>query len=320
MVQTPVFNTVAIIGMGLIGSSIARALREKALCQTIIAIEADAQNREIVSELKLADSVTGDIAQGVADADLVILAVPVGANAAVAEQMGPHLRSGAIITDVGSVKATVVSAVKPFLPADVSFVPAHPIAGTEHSGPAAGFAELFINRWCILTPPAGTPSIATDRLTDLWEAMGARVQVMEPEHHDLVLAITSHLPHLIAYTIVGTASTLEDDLRGEVIRYSASGFRDFTRIAASDPTMWRDIFLHNREAVLDTLQRFTEDLTELQKAIRKGDGDKLFETFAKTRGIRRAIIDVGQADYRYGQAQQANLTPAVNAQSDRKKA
>jgi cyclohexadieny/prephenate dehydrogenase len=295
---TQTFETIAVIGLGLIGSSIIRGLRQHGIAKTLIAIDASQDVCDTVTRLNIADKATTSIADGVADADIVIVATPVGTFGAIAAQLGPALKSGAIVTDTGSVKVTAVDSMSPCLPADVFFVPAHPIAGTEHSGPEAGFAELFQNRWCILTPQPQTPSVAVDAVADMWEALGAKTQVMEPAHHDLVLAITSHLPHLIAYTIVGTATDLEEDLRSEVIKFSASGFRDFTRIAASDPTMWRDVFLHNREAVLEILQRFSEDLTELQKAIRKGDGEKLFETFTKTRAIRRQIIDAGQADYR----------------------
>jgi cyclohexadieny/prephenate dehydrogenase len=230
----------------------------------------------------------------VKDADLVVLASPVGAFAALAEAVKPHLKKGAVLTDVGSVKSSVVDQMRPHLPHGIHFVPAHPIAGTEHSGPDAGFAELFENRWCILTPVDGTDKAAVDKLAAFWRAIGANVEVMSPQHHDLVLAITSHIPHLIAYNIVGTAADMEENVRREVIKFSASGFRDFTRIAASDPTMWRDIFLHNKDAVLEMLGRFTEDLTSLQRAIRRGDGDTLFDLFSRTRAIRRNILDAGQ--------------------------
>jgi cyclohexadieny/prephenate dehydrogenase len=218
---------------------------------------------------------------------------------AVASQFARHLEEGCIVTDVGSVKNSVIKALQPRLPAKVHLVPAHPIAGTEFSGPENGFSELFINRWCILTPQAHTELKAIEKITMLWEAFGSNVEIMDAAHHDLVLGITSHLPHLIAYTIVGTATDLEDDIKSEVIKFSASGFRDFTRIASSDPTMWRDVFLNNKEAVLEMLQRFNEDLTALQKAIRKQDGDYLYRHFAETRDIRNAIIDAGQADYVY---------------------
>jgi cyclohexadieny/prephenate dehydrogenase len=237
-----------------------------------------------------------DLAASVKGADLIILAVPVGACGDVMKQIGASLADGAVVTDVGSVKQTVIDAVLPHLPAHAYFVPAHPIAGTEHSGPEAGFAELFQERWCILTPLPNTPLRAVEKVTALWEAAGAHIEIMEPKRHDLVLGITSHLPHLIAYSIVDTAATLEEDTKAEVIKYSASGFRDFTRIAASDPVMWRDIFLNNKEAVLEILQRFNEDLTALQKAIRTGDGEKLQDVFTRTRAIRRAIIKAKQAE------------------------
>ncbi len=221
-------------------------------------------------------------------------AVPVGANASVAKQIAPHLKADAIVSDVGSVKTEVVAAIAPHLPAGVALVPAHPVAGTEYSGPDAGFATLFINRWCILTPPDGTDAAATTKVQAFWEALGSNVEIMSPEHHDLVLAITSHVPHLIAYNIVGTAADMEEVTRSEVIKFSAGGFRDFTRIAASDPTMWRDVFLNNKTAVLEMLGRFTEDLTALQRMIRRGDGDGLFDLFTRTRAIRRSIIEQGQ--------------------------
>jgi cyclohexadieny/prephenate dehydrogenase len=246
-------------------------------------------------ELGVVDEIFPTAAQAVAEADLVVVAVPIGANAACAAAFGPHLKAGAIVTDVGSVKQAAVRDIGPHLPSGVSFVPGHPIAGTEHSGPDAGFAELFEGRWCILTPPPATADAALAKVRALWEAIGSQVDVMDPSHHDKVLAITSHLPHLIAYTIVGTADDLEGDIKQEVIKYSASGFRDFTRIAASDPTMWRDVFLNNREAVLEIVQRFTEDLTALQRAIRWGEADTLFDLFTRTRAIRRGIIDQGQA-------------------------
>jgi cyclohexadieny/prephenate dehydrogenase len=230
----------------------------------------------------------------VAGADLVIMCIPVGACGETAREIAPHLAKGAVISDVGSVKGSVARDVAPHLPDHVHFIPAHPVAGTEHSGPDAGFAELFINRWCILTPPEGTVADATEKLRAFWAGLGARVEIMTPDHHDLVLAITSHVPHLIAYNIVGTAADLETVTQSEVIKYSASGFRDFTRIAASDPTMWRDIFLNNREAVLEMLGRFNEDLAALQRAVRWGDGDALFNLFTRTRAIRRSIIEAGQ--------------------------
>jgi cyclohexadieny/prephenate dehydrogenase len=232
--------------------------------------------------------------EAVKDADLVILCIPVGACGAVAEEIGDHLKPGAIVSDVGSVKGAVVKDMAPHLPASAHFVPAHPVAGTEHSGPDSGFAELFINRWCILTPPEGTDPDAVERLRTFWAALGARVEIMTPDHHDLVLAITSHLPHLIAYTIVGTADELAQVTSSEVIKFSAGGFRDFTRIAASDPIMWRDVFLANKEAVLEMLGTFNEDLSKLTRAIRRGDGEALFEHFTRTRAIRRGIVEIGQ--------------------------
>jgi cyclohexadieny/prephenate dehydrogenase len=288
------FKRLVIIGVGLIGSSIARAARKHGLADEIVAVDRDADVRARVTALGLADRVTGDASKAVAEADHVILCVPVMANAALAAAIGPHLTKGAIVSDVGSVKGAVVRDVSPHLPEGVAFVPAHPVAGTEHSGPEAGFAELFINRWSILTPPEGTEERATQRIRAFWEAMGANVEIMTPDHHDLVLAITSHVPHLIAYNIVGTAADMEKVTQSEVIKFSAGGFRDFTRIAASDPTMWRDVFLTNKDAVLEMLGRFNEDLLALQRMIRWGDGDGLHELFTRTRAIRRGIIASGQ--------------------------
>ena len=290
------FNHIALIGMGLIGSSLARVIRERGLANRITAIDVAQDVCKRVEALKIADHVTADIAAGVREADLVILCVPVGANEAVAKAMAASLKAGAIISDAGSVKAAVVKAVQPHLPPHVHFVPAHPVAGTEYSGPDAGFSTLFVERWCILTPPDNTAPAAIDALRAFWEAVGSKVEVMTPEHHDLVLAVTSHVPHLIAYNIVGTADDLETVTQGEVIKFSAGGFRDFTRIAASDPTMWRDVFLHNKEAVLEILGRFQEDLFALQRAIRWEDGDKLFDLFTRTRDIRRSIIEMGQVE------------------------
>ncbi|VUD70606.1 prephenate/arogenate dehydrogenase family protein [Methylobacterium symbioticum] len=290
----PVFGRLAIVGLGLIGSSTARGARRYGLADTIVAIDADAAVRARVSELGLADRVTGDAVGGAAEADLVILCVPVGAVGTVAAEIAPHLKPGAILSDVGSVKGSVVAAVMPHLPAGVAFVPGHPVAGTEYSGPDAGFSTLFENRWCILTPPEGTAEAATAQVTRFWEGLGAIVETMSPEHHDLVLAITSHVPHLIAYNIVGTAADLEEVTQSEVIKFSAGGFRDFTRIAASDPTMWRDIFLTNKDAVLEMLGRFNEDLAALARAIRWGDGEALHALFTRTRAIRRGIVAMGQ--------------------------
>jgi cyclohexadieny/prephenate dehydrogenase len=291
---TPPIGRLTIVGLGLIGSSIARAARRYNLAGTIVALDRDAAVRARVAELGIADVVTGDPREGATEADLVILCVPVGAIGAAAAELAPHLKPGAIVSDVGSVKGAVVAAIRPHLPEGVALVPGHPIAGTEFSGPDAGFATLFQNRWCILTPPEGTDPAAVERVRALWEGMGANVETMSAEHHDHVLAITSHLPHLIAYNIVGTAADLEEATQSEVIKFSASGFRDFTRIAASDPTMWRDIFLNNREAVLEMLGRFNEDLSALAKAVRWGDGDALHAMFTRTRAIRRSIVAQGQ--------------------------
>ncbi|GJE28030.1 prephenate/arogenate dehydrogenase family protein [Methylobacterium organophilum] len=289
-----VVERLAVVGLGLIGSSIARGARTFGLARQIVAIDRDPAVVERVRALGLADHATGDLAEGVAEADLVVLCVPVGAIGSVAAALAPHLKPGAVLSDVGSVKAAVVAAAAPHLKPDNPFVPAHPVAGTEHSGPDAGFATLFANRWCILTPPEGTEAAAIDRVQAFWQGLGAITETMSPEHHDLVLAITSHVPHLIAYNIVGTAADLEAVTRSEVIKFSAGGFRDFTRIAASDPTMWRDIFLANKEAVLEMLGRFNEDLAALARAIRWGDGDALHALFTRTREIRRGIVAMGQ--------------------------
>ncbi len=270
---------ITIIGMGLIGSSIARNIQKHKLAKTLVAADINSEVCHKVVELGIADCVTDDLSRSVEDSDIVILCVPVGAMRSVAEVISPHLKEGVIITDTGSVKMSVIEAFQPFCRSGIEFVPAHPVAGTEFSGPNAGFVELFEGRWCILTPLPETSMKSVERITKLWEAFGSRVEIMEPEHHDLVLGVTSHLPHLIAYTIVGTANDLGDDIKSEVIKFSASGFRDFTRIASSDPTMWRDIFLSNKDAVLELLQRFNEDLTALQKAIRKDDGDYLYNKF-----------------------------------------
>ena len=290
----PLFNRLALIGVGLIGSSIARAARAQGAARAIVATARSPQTRERVAELGLVDQVVESNAAAVKGADLVIVCVPVGACGPVAKEIGPHLAAGAIVSDVGSVKGAVVHDMSPYLPKTVHFVPAHPVAGTEYSGPDAGFAELFVNRWCILTPPKGADTRAVDKLAAFWRLLGANVDAMDADHHDLVLAITSHLPHLIAYTIVGTADELQKVTRSEVLKFSAGGFRDFTRIAASDPTMWRDVFLANKEAVLEMLGRFNEDISALTKAIRKGDGDALFEQFTRTRAIRKGIVDIGQ--------------------------
>jgi cyclohexadieny/prephenate dehydrogenase len=286
---------VTIVGLGLIGSSIARAARERLPQVTVTGHDASADVRAEARALGFCDTVADDPAAAVVDADLVILAVPVGCMAEAAMAIAPGLRAEAIVSDVGSSKSGVADALGHALPGHL-VIPAHPVAGTENSGPAAGFASLFEGRWCIVTPPAGAPEEAVAAVTGFWQALGAKVETMEAAHHDRVLAVTSHLPHLIAYTIVGTASELEEVTESEVIKYSAGGFRDFTRIAASDPVMWRDVFLSNKEAVLETLQRFNEDLTVLQQAIRRGDGGKLEDWFTRTRAIRRSIIEQGQDD------------------------
>jgi cyclohexadieny/prephenate dehydrogenase len=290
----PVFARVALVGAGLIGSSIARAARAFNAAGEIAIYDAAPEVMARVRALELADEADGDVSRALAGADLVIICTPVGACGAAARIISPFLASGAIVSDVGSVKSAVVAQVAPELPPDAHFIPAHPIAGTEFSGPDAGFAELFRNRWCILTPPSDANAAQVDRLSRFWTRIGARVETMSAEHHDRVLALTSHLPHLIAYNIVGTADDFGEQTRSEVIKFSASGFRDFTRIAASDPTMWRDIFLNNREAVLEMLGRFNEDLSALQKMIRLGDGDGLFDFFSRTRTIRRSIVEQGQ--------------------------
>jgi cyclohexadieny/prephenate dehydrogenase len=290
----PLFNKIALIGFGLIGGSIARAARAQGLAGEIVTTARSAKTRARVMELGIVDAVLETNAQAVENADLVILCIPVGACGPVAQEIAGHLKPGAIVSDVGSVKGAVVRDMAPYLPAGVHFVPAHPVAGTEHSGPDSGFAELFINRWCILTPPEGTDTDAVEKLRTFWAAIGAKVEIMTPDHHDMVLAITSHLPHLIAYTIVGTADELEGVTQSEVLKFSAGGFRDFTRIAASDPTMWRDVFLTNKDAVLEMLGTFTEDLSKLTRAIRRGDGEALFEHFTRTRAIRRGIVEIGQ--------------------------
>ncbi len=292
--MTQQFNTIALIGIGLIGSSIAREIREKQLAGTLVISTRSEATLARAEELGLGDRYTLSAAEAVRDADLVIVSVPVGASGAVAQDIAAHLKPGAIVTDVGSTKGSVIAQMAPHLPDTVHFIPGHPIAGTEHSGPDAGFVGLFRGRWCILTPPAGQDEEAIARLRLFWETLGSMVEEMDAEHHDKVLAIVSHLPHIIAYNIVGTADDLEAVTESEVIKYSASGFRDFTRLAASDPTMWRDVCLHNKDAILEMLSRFSEDLAYLQRAIRWGDGDKLFDLFTRTRAIRRSIIQAGQ--------------------------
>ncbi|WP_057882432.1 prephenate/arogenate dehydrogenase family protein [Tsuneonella troitsensis] len=291
------FTRIAVIGLGLLGGSVGLAVRESLPGSSTTGYDADPDVRQRAAERGLVDTVCDTAAEAVAGAELVVFCVPVGAMGAAAAKIAGELSPGAIVTDVGSSKAAVGEALRSALPG-ATVIPAHPVAGTERSGPDAGFASLFRHRWCILTPPSGTDQAAVARLSAFWEALGANVEIMDAAHHDLVLAVTSHIPHLIAYTIVGTASDLEEVTRGEVIKYSAGGFRDFTRIAASDPVMWRDVFLTNREAVLEMLGRFTEDLTALQRAIRNGDGDALFDLFTRTRDIRRSIVEQGQDDAR----------------------
>ncbi|WOI53238.1 prephenate/arogenate dehydrogenase family protein [Parvularcula sp. LCG005] len=290
----PHFERVALIGLGLIGSSLAHAIKRSALAGHIVGTARSEATRATALKLGFLDSAVPTVAEAVKDADLVVLCTPVGTFGRLAAEMAPHLKPGSIVTDVGSVKGEVINAVAPHLPDGVHFVPSHPVAGTEHSGPEAGFAELFDNRWCILTPPPEADAVAVETTVKFWEACGAKVEVMDAQHHDLVLAITSHIPHLIAYNIVGTAADMETVTRSEVIKFSAGGFRDFTRIAASDPDMWRDIFLTNKDAVLEMLGRFSEDLSSLQRAIRWGDGEALHSLFSRTRAIRRQIIEAGQ--------------------------
>ena len=290
----PIFEELAIIGVGLIGSSIARAARHRHAARRIVLADLSVGVLERAKALGLGDVVTDDLARAVSGADCVILCAPVGANEVIGRAIAPALQQGAIVSDVGSVKGAVIAALAPVLPSHARLVPAHPVAGTEHSGPDAGFASLFVNRWCILTPPEGTDDEAVEKLRTFWQTLGSHVEIMSVAHHDLVLAITSHVPHLIAYNIVGTAADLEEVTRSEVIKFSAGGFRDFTRIASSDPTMWRDVFLHNKDAVLEMLGRFNEDLTALQRMIRREDGDGLFALFTRTRAIRLGIVAQGQ--------------------------
>ena len=289
-----IYKRVALIGLGLIASSMAHAMRKGGLAGEIVGTARSAETREIAREVGFCDRVVDTAAECVEGADLVVLAMPVGAMEAVAQAIAPHLADGATVTDVGSVKRAVIDAVGPHMPDHVQFIPGHPLAGTEHSGPRSGFATLFHNKYHVLVPDETTDPDALDRLTRLWSEMGAYVEVMDVEHHDLVLAVTSHAPHLIAYTMVGVADDLRRVTDSEVIKYSAAGFRDFTRIAASDPTMWRDVFLNNKEATLEILGRFTEELFALQRAIRTGDGDMLHDYFTRTRAIRRGIVELGQ--------------------------
>jgi cyclohexadieny/prephenate dehydrogenase len=295
MAESPLFGRVALIGIGLIGSSLARAMREHRLAGHIAGHAKSERTRAKAMELGLLDSAHDDAATAVAGADLTVVCTPMGAYAAIGAAVGPHLKPGSILSDVGSVKQAAIRDLGPYVPEHVHFVPGHPVAGTEHSGPESGFAELFQGRWCILTPPAGTDEKVVEKLAELWRRCGSMIEIMEAAHHDQVLAITSHLPHLIAYCIVGTVTGVEEATQKEVIKFSASGFRDFTRIAASDPVMWRDVFLNNREAVLEMLGRFSEDLAALQRNIRWGEGDKLQELFTRTRAIRRGIIEAKQA-------------------------
>jgi cyclohexadieny/prephenate dehydrogenase len=290
----PVFERIALVGIGLIGSSLARVIRREGLAGSLAISTRSRPTLDRARELGLGDSYDVDPAEAVAGADLVIVSVPVGASGEVARAIAPALRPGAIVTDVGSTKASVIAQMAPEMPQGVHFIPGHPLAGTEKSGPDAGFASLFENRWCILTPLPDTDPAAMERLAEFWRRCGSNIDTMDPAHHDMVLAIVSHLPHIIAYNIVGTADDLETVTKSEVIKYSASGFRDFTRLAASDPTMWRDVCLHNKDAILEMLARFSEDLASLQRAIRWGDGEKLFDLFTRTRTIRRSIIEAGQ--------------------------
>ena len=301
---------ITLIGMGLIGSSIGHALKRGNLAAHITGYARSAETRQKALNIGFVDSIADSLKGAVANADIVFLNVPVGMIAEIVRDMAPSLKSGAIVTDVGSVKKSVMDAVHEHLTANTNFVPAHPIAGTELSGPEAGFAELFDNRWCILTPDSETDKQAVQTISDLWRAMGSDVETMDADHHDLVLAITSHVPHLIAFNIVGTAADLEAVTQSEVIKYSAGGFRDFTRIAASDPVMWRDVFMNNGEAVLEMLARFSEDLTSLQRAIRWKDGEALEKLFSRTRDIRRSIIEAGQDtdDVNFGRTESPHKT------------
>jgi len=294
MAEAPMFGRIALIGIGLIGSSLARVIRRDGLAGHVVACARSQATLDTVRALDLADSVTDDPAVAAEGADLVVICTPIGAYGAVAERIGPVLKPGCIVSDVGSVKRVVIQTLAPHLPEGVALVPGHPVAGTENSGPESGFDTLFEGRWTILTPPPGTDEAAVEKVAALWRHTGSLIDRMDAAHHDQVLAITSHVPHLIAYTIVGTATDLEDRLKSEVIKFAASGFRDFTRIAASDPVMWRDIFLNNRDAVLEMMGRLTEDLARLQRAIRDGDGETLEALFRRTREIRRGVVEAGQ--------------------------
>jgi cyclohexadieny/prephenate dehydrogenase len=293
--KTALFKRVAVIGLGLIGSSLTRAIAAEGLSDEVVGFDASPEVRRLAAALPDFGATIADSLDSVLDgADFVIMAVPVGAMEGLAALVAPQMKAGAILSDVGSVKGRIIEAVVPLLPEGVYFVPGHPVAGTEFSGPEAGFASLFAGRWCIITPVEGTPSEVVARVVQFWERLGSSVEEMSAEHHDIVLAITSHIPHLIAYNIVGTAADLEEVTSSEVIKYSAGGFRDFTRIAASDPVMWRDVFMNNKEAVLEMLGRFTEDLTQLQRHIRRGDEQALEDLFTRTRAIRRSIVEAGQ--------------------------
>ncbi len=292
--MTKVYDRVALIGLGLIASSMFHAIKRAGLAAEVVGYARSEATRKIARDIGLCDQIYNSAAEAVKDADLVVLCVPVGAMDSVAQDIAPYLKAGAVVSDVGSVKRAVIDAVAPHLPDNVHFVPAHPLAGTEHSGPTSGFAELFDDRWCIIVPDLCDDDAVVAKLTALWRGMGSNVDKMDADHHDLVLAVTSHTPHLIAYTMVGVADDLRRVTDSEVIKYSAAGFRDFTRIAASDPTMWRDVFLNNKEATLEVLGRFTEELFMLQRAIREGDGDHLHDYFTRTRSIRRSIIEAGQ--------------------------
>ncbi len=292
--MTAQFDRIALIGIGLIGSSLAHDIKRLGLAKEVVIATRSADTLKRAEELQLGDCYTTSSAEAVKDADLIIVSVPVGASESVAKEIASSLKPGAIVTDVGSTKASVIAQMAPHMPENVHFIPGHPLAGTEKSGPDAGFPGLFEGRWCIFTPLAGTDETALKTLRHFWETLGSKVDEMDPEHHDKVLAIVSHLPHLIAYNIVGTADDLETVTESEVIKYSASGFRDFTRLAASDPTMWRDVCLHNKDAILEMLARFSEDLAYLQRAIRWGEGDKIFDLFTRTRAVRRSIIQAGQ--------------------------
>ncbi len=315
----PHFNRISLIGIGLIGSSIARVVRRENLATEIVISTRSEKTLQRAEELELGDRYVLDAGEAVEGADLVIVSVPVGASGEVTRWIAPSLKKGAILTDVGSTKTSVIEQMAPHVPEGVHFVPGHPIAGTEHSGPDAGFAELFEGRWCILTPPEGTDADATAKLTAFWEACGSKVDIMDCHHHDLVLAIVSHLPQLISYNIVGTADDLETVTQSEVIKYSASGFRDFTRLAASDPTMWRDVCLNNKDAILEMMARFMEDLAALQRAIRWGDGEALFELFTRTRGIRKSIIEAGQDTAAPDFGRRGTLTALAEGEPQQKK-